>query len=73
MCHLFSLNRLSMSDRTRTRKIAPKAGNDYKQAELVAAAKDGVVKDVGLPEDMFPKSESSNKYPLYPLCGGYIK
>ena len=57
MCYFFSLNRDNMSDRTRTRKIAPKAGNDYKQAELVAAAKDGIVKDVGLPTEMFPKSE----------------
>ena len=47
-----------MSERTRARKIAPKGGNDYKQAELEAAAKGSGVKDVGLPSDMFPKSES---------------
>ena len=49
-----------MSDRTRTRKLAPKVGNDYKQAELVAAAKDGGVKDVGLPNEMFPKGKFSH-------------
>ena len=57
-----------MSDRTRTRKIAPKAGNDYKQAELVTAAKDGVVKDVGLPSEMFPKSEFSQTMPAISLA-----
>ena len=44
-----------MSSNTRTRKIAPKANNDYKKAELMAAAKGEAIKDVGLPEDMFPK------------------
>ena len=52
-----------MSERTRARKIAPKGGNGYKQAELEAAAKESGVKDVGLPSDMFPKSESN---PLQP-------
>ena len=46
-----------MSSNTRNRKLAPKAGNDYKQAELMAAAKEGAVKDVGLPEEMFPKGK----------------
>ena len=52
-----------MSERTRARKIAPKGGNDYKQAELEAAAKGSGVKDVGLPSDMFPKGEFQSLHP----------
>ena len=60
-----------MSERTRARKIAPKGGNDYKQAELEAAAKGSGVKDVGLPSDMFPKGKFKPLH-LGPLEAAYV-
>ena len=49
---------LRMSDRTRNKKIAPKAEvNEYKKQELVAAAKETGLKVVALPENMLGKGE----------------